>query len=240
MNGPGRLASACMQVIALADREQLARYSADVLTTSLPRHRGLGLAGGTTPEATYRLLSQAPISWERLTLWMTDERWVPSDHSDRNSRMARDTLGETAAGRLEAPLFGELMEPDRAAQDYERVLRRSLPDGPGLVLLGMGDDGHTASLFPTTSALAAKNRTYVANEVPGRGWRLTATIDYLSQADRLVFLIAGETKAAVLARILDAGGDFPARTVMDSGPPVTVILDEAAASQLSATPVNRP
>lgn len=229
-----------MQIIALPDRTQLARYSADFLTTELPRHRGFGLAGGSTPKATYELLASAPIDWSRLTLWVSDERWVPMDHAERNGRMAKDALGATAAARMQIPLYGELMDPPRAASDYERVLDREIPQGPGLVLLGMGDDGHTASLFPGTEALRADGHHYVANKVPGKGWRLTSTFEYLAKADRLVFLIAGEAKAEMLRRIVADHEDVPARTVMTSGPALTVLVDDAAASQLDQAAVTRP
>lgn len=229
-----------MQVIALPDRDRLARYAADFLTTQLPRHQALGLAGGSTPKAAYELLGGARVDWSRLTLWVSDERWVPMDHEDRNGRMAKNALGPTAAARMEIPLYGELLEPERAAADYERVLERVIPGGPGLVLLGMGDDGHTASLFPGTGALDATDRSYVANDVPEKGWRLTATIPYLGLADRLVFLIAGEDKADVLRRILDEQEDLPTRSVIASGPDVTLVVDDAAASLLDHTPVARP
>ncbi len=229
-----------MHVISLPDRDQLSRYAADFLTTELPRHSSFGLAGGSTPKATYEHLASAPIDWERLTLWMSDERWVPIGHEDRNSRMAKEALGAVAAARIEIPLYGDLMEPHRAAADYERVLDRVAPDGPGLVLLGMGDDGHTASLFPSTSALEAAGSKYVANRVPGKGWRLTATVEYLARADRLVFLIAGESKADVLHRILDNAADFPTRRLIDSGAPVTLLIDDPAASLLQGTDVTRP
>lgn len=229
-----------MNVIALPDRERLAKYASDFLTTELPRHRAFGLAGGSTPKATYELLGRAPVDWNRLTLWVSDERWVPMNHEDRNGRMAKDALGPSAAARMEIPLYGELMEPERAASDYERVLDRVIPDGPGLVLLGMGDDGHTASLFPGTTALTETGRSYVANRVPDRGWRLTATVRYLGMADRLVFLISGESKADAVRRVLDDRDDLPTRTVIASGPDVTLLVDEAAASLLEHTPVTRP
>lgn len=229
-----------MNVIALPDRDRLAQYASDFLVTELPRHTSFGLAGGSTPKATYTLLGDAPVDWSRLALWVSDERWVPINHEDRNGRMAKDALGPKAAARMEVPLYGELLEPARAAEDYERVLDRVTPDGPGLVLLGMGDDGHTASLFPGTAALKASGRTYVENHVPGKGWRLTATIDYLGTADRLVFLIAGEGKAGVLRRILDDHEDLPTRTVITSGPDVTLLVDEAAAAELEHTAISRP
>lgn len=229
-----------MNVIALPDRDRLARYASDFLTTELPRHHAFGLAGGSTPRATYELLGRAPVNWSRLTLWVSDERWVPMNHEDRNGRMAKDALGPDAASRMEIPLYGELLEPERAAADYERVLNRVIPQGPGLVLLGMGDDGHTASLFPGTAALSMTDRSYVAHRVPGKGWRLTATVDYLGTADRLVFLIAGEDKAGVLRRILDEHEDLPTRSVISSGPEVTLLVDDAAASLLNHTPVTRP
>jgi 6-phosphogluconolactonase len=113
------------------------------------------------------------------------------------------------------------------------------PDGrPGLVLLGMGDDGHTASLFPGTTALEERERTYVANWVESKeAWRLTATFPLLWSARRIFFVVTGETKGDMLRRILEGGEPFPAQRVAAGAEDATWFLDAAAASRLTASPL---
>jgi 6-phosphogluconolactonase len=126
------------------------------------------------------------------------------------------------------------LEPDESAAHYEAELRSLHPSDhpPDLIMLGMGEDGHTASLFPETDALSVKDRWYVGNHVPRLGkWRLTATIPLLQLARRVVFLIAGAKKAETLARVA-AGEDLPATRVANGPAPVTFLLDKAAASLL--------
>jgi 6-phosphogluconolactonase len=198
----------------------------------------LGLAGGSTPAATYERLAAGDHEWDKVTLWLSDERWVPGDHPDANARMVRRTLG-AGARRLVAPRYG-LGDPDRAAVAYATELEKAFAGNagdPDLVLLGMGDDGHTASLFPGTDALDAIGRDYVANWVPAKNvWRLTATLPLLWSAERIIFVVTGEAKAGMLSRILDDGEPFPARRVAAGADDVRWMLDEAAASQLRATP----
>ena len=108
---------------------------------------------------------------------------------------------------------------------------------PDLVLLGMGDDGHTASLFPGTDALEVTDRSYVANWVAGKDtWRLTATFPLLWSAREIVFVVTGKAKAAMLARIIDQQEPLPAQRVAAGNPNTTWFLDEAAASLLTTNP----
>ncbi|MGD2051456.1 MAG: 6-phosphogluconolactonase [Acidimicrobiia bacterium] len=198
----------------------------------------LGLAGGSTPQAGYRLLATRPVPWERVVLWLGDERWVPETHPDSNAAMVRRTLAGTAGARFVAPDF-TLGDPDRAAAAYQDLLLATFPtrDGapaPDLILLGLGDDGHTASLFPGTAALEERSRSYVANWVAAKDtWRLTATMPLLWSAAELVFVVAGEAKATKVAAVIEDEAPFPARQVAAGARAVTWLLDEAAASRLT-------
>ncbi len=224
--------------------DDLAIALADLVTHRVAAASGtftLGLAGGSTPQAGYELLATRPVPWERVVLWLGDERWVPETHPDSNAAMVRRTLADAAGARFLAPDYG-LGDPDRAAAAYQDVLLATFPtrDGapaPDLILLGLGDDGHTASLFPGTAALEERSRSYVANWVEAKDtWRLTATMPLLWAAAELVFVAAGEAKAAKVAAVIDDEAPFPAREVAAGARAVTWLLDEAAASRLRTRP----
>lgn len=203
------------------------------------------LAGGSTPRDLYRRLTEAPyrdeVPWDRTFFLFGDERCVPPDHEDSNYRSARETLLEP----LEIPdmrvlrMKGE-QKPEEAARRYEVRLEdvfllrsKKVFD---LVLLGIGTDGHTASLFPGTEALDETEKWVVANHVPRLdAWRLTMTIPALTRSSRVLFLAAGDSKAQVVA---EAFGDAPhpsphpcERIVPRSGRR-DVLLDQAAATLL--------
>jgi 6-phosphogluconolactonase len=220
------------------DPASLAEQAADRIAWALREAPGprvsLGLAGGSTPAATYQLLRGLPARWERVEAWLADERWVPHDHPQSNGRMAAETLLDHVPASFHRPRWAPWLEPDEAAAHYEATLRSLHPreHPPDLVLLGIGPDGHTASLFPSTPALSAEQRWFVANQVPpAEGWRLTATIPFLGWAARTFFLVAGEEKAEVLARI-QTGQDLPATAVAQASSQVTWLVDRAAASRL--------
>ncbi|MEX1287782.1 MAG: 6-phosphogluconolactonase [Acidimicrobiia bacterium] len=228
----------------LPDPESLAEHAADLLAEELGHSTDLALAGGSTPATTYRALARRPIDWERIDLWVGDERWVPPGHESSNVAMARRALGDRAARRLLAPPWAAGLTPHQAAEAYERLLadRFGTPRlSPGIVLLGIGDDAHTASLFPGTAALEVTDRDYVANFVPQHGaWRLTLSLPAIHRADLVVFLVAGRSKADALAAILEGDDDLPAALVA-AGPQRTLwLVDEAAASALFDTEVVRP
>jgi 6-phosphogluconolactonase len=192
-----------------------------------------GLAGGSTPAATYERLREADIGWSAVDVWLSDERWVAPDDERCNGRMARETLIDHVNGRFHRPIWSEFVEPDDAAAHYEAEIR-SILDGnrPDLILLGMGDDGHTASLFPGTKALSEESRWFVANYVPQQDEvRLTATFPLLWRARQVIFLVAGEKKAEAVRDSL--AGKTPAGRVGEGNGKVTWHLDTAAASLLS-------
>ncbi len=197
----------------------------------------IGLAGGGTPAATYRKLAESDVDWSKVVMWLGDERWVPHDHADSNTRMAHETLVDRVVGRLLAPntAFGE---PADAAADYAATLLGTFYDGrPDLVLLGIGDDGHTASLFPGTEALEAGAGVYLANWVEDKDtWRLTASMPLLWSAREIVFLVQGGGKADILAQIIDHDRPYPAQRVAQGADNVRWMLDADAARLLRSIP----
>jgi 6-phosphogluconolactonase len=197
--------------------------------------RVIGLSGGRTPRRTYELLAERRIGWADVEGWLVDERHVPTNHEDSNAGMIRRALFDTVPAILhEVPW----QEAGDAAASYESTLRRVLPTGangrpqPGLVLLGVGDDGHTASLFPDSPLLDELERDFVAVEVPGRGWRLTATLPLLARARRTLFIASGEHKAGIVAEILEGDSELPAARVSRASRDALWLLDAAAASEL--------
>ncbi|MFQ5555421.1 MAG: 6-phosphogluconolactonase [Acidimicrobiia bacterium] len=232
-----------MDTIVLDDPEAVAHAAASRVATALaaPRPVTLGLAGGRTPEATYRILVDAPIDWNRVTMWLGDERWVPPDDPNSNERMVRAALVDAVRGNLLSPDYTH-GDPVIAAGAYGAALEAAwtVREGlrvPDLVLLGMGPDGHTASLFPGSAMLDAPDRTYVAGWVEAKNtWRLSATLSLLRSARDVIFLVTGGAKADVVARILDRGEPFPAQRVAAGAHTVTWLLDEDAASALQRRP----
>ena len=230
-----------MRIDTYSDPTNLARAAAGRIGAWLrvEGNRTLGLAGGSTPRLTYELLRSEDVPWERSHLWLTDERHLPISHPESNEGMVLDSL----LSHVPARFHGIQYHPDAAiaAAGYQQALHDMWHDvgaesRRGLMLLGVGDDGHTASLFPGTAALGEHDRDYVANWVDDkRGWRLTATPPLLARADRLVFLVAGESKASVVADILDRNSHHPAALVGRAAADPIWMLDRAAASQLSSS-----
>jgi 6-phosphogluconolactonase len=200
----------------------------------------IGLAGGGTPGTTYARLRDEDIPWERVDAWLGDERWVPPDHPDNNGRLVRHTLLDHVPARFH-PVPWEADSPQEAARRYEETLRGFLrrEDGrlrPDVVVLGLGRDGHCASLFPGTEALEERDRLYVATRVPKLdAWRLTATLPLLHAAHRIVYIVTGDHKARAVAEALEGVPGSPAGRVMEGEAEVTWFLDRGAASQLDRT-----
>jgi 6-phosphogluconolactonase len=220
--------------IEIADSAgELAGATADVLAGLLGGGpTSFGLAGGSTPRAAYRELRTRDVAWDQLTCWLPDERWVPPGDPDANSLMARSELLDHVPARFLTP-DTTLGDPFIAAMAYELLLDAELDPVPDVVLLGMGADGHTASLFPGTEALGVDRSGYVANWVPALStWRLTATVPLLTSARHVVFLVVGASKAEPLRRILVDGEPFPAGLVAERAADVTWLLDSAAAAEL--------
>ena len=199
------------------------------------------LAGGSTPKAMYEVLARDyadRIDWSRVHVFFGDERTVPPDHDDSNYKMASETLLEHVSVGSIHRMRGEL-PPDEAAQAYEGELRAFFrtEEVPrfDLILLGVGGDGHTASLFPETAALEIDDRLVVANPVLQRDTtRITLTVPVINAARAVLFLVAGEDKAEALQEILEGDPDPRAHPASLIQPPdgSEWMLDQSAASLL--------
>jgi 6-phosphogluconolactonase len=206
----------------------------------------IALTGGTTPRGLYALLAEDPvlrgaILWEQVDVFFGDERCVPPDHSESNFGMANAAL----LARVPLPrgnvhrMEGE-REPAEAATRYEAALRERFRDGLprfDLLLLGLGADGHVASLFPGTAALAERDRLVVANRVPRLdAWRITLTLPVLNAAAEVLFLVAGEQKSWAVCAAFEPHADeedIPARLVQPASGELRWIVDRAAAARLA-------
>jgi 6-phosphogluconolactonase len=244
MAAPGIMAAARTDLSALevhADPTSLARAAAEHFVAQAAeaiaaRSRFLvALAGGSTPRATYALLATdafaSRIDWSRVCVFWGDERCVPPDHADSNYRMTREVLLDHVPISTENVhrIAGEL-DPAQAAASYERELKTAMgADGRlDLVLLGLGSDGHTASLFPDTAALEERERWVAANYVERLGaWRITLTLPTINKARQVTFLVAGPSKAEPLVRIR-AGADLPAGLVQPEEGQLTWLVDRGA------------
>jgi len=198
----------------------------------------LGLSGGSTPRATYERLRRARLPWDQVKGWMIDERFVPPDDPDRNSKMVGDALFDhVPADLLTVPW---IEDPIAAADEYQRQLATVLPRAagglkPGLIVLGVGTDGHTASLFPGTEAVEVTDRDFVAHWVPRlESWRFTATMPLLQRARRTMFLVSGAHKAQIVADVLEGDGDYPATQISQESRDAVWLIDREAAGRLSA------
>jgi 6-phosphogluconolactonase len=232
------------KIEVLSDRAALVARAAELVEaqiTAAVSARGfcsLALAGGSTPKPLYETLAGRALPLEQLHLFFGDERYVPADHPDSNYRMVREAWLDPAqfpAANVHA-MATDAPDPAQAAQAYEVELRRVFQEQASgdaaagaeqtdrlpqfdIVLLGMGDDGHTASLFPQTAALDAGDR-WVTVGNKGDDPRLTLTLPLLNQARTVLFLVAGASKQAALAQVFSktaVGADYPASLIRPQG-----------------------
>lgn len=235
-DGPDALLSAAREeVVARAQKALRAR-----------RRFTLALSGGSTPKKLYESLVGAEIDWTRTQVFFGDERCVPPDHADSNYRMAREAL----LSKIAIPeknvhrVPSEDADPERAAKAYEQDLQSFFKLRPGelptfdLCLMGMGPDGHTASLFPGTTALAEEVRLAVAPYVEKLGaWRVTMSAPVFNHARCVLFLVAGEDKAEALKGVLESerpADELPAKLVKPGAGELLWWVDKGAAKLLSA------
>ncbi|GAB1420082.1 6-phosphogluconolactonase [Anaerolineales bacterium] len=214
-------------------------------TLQVNEHFCLALAGGSTPKPIYELLAQASfkdqLDWSRIHLFFGDERAVAPDDAESNYRMVQEAL----IGRIPIPVAnvhrikGELA-PERAASQYEAELSAFFEGVEGtfdLVLLGLGDDGHTASLFPHSPILQHSEGRMVRENFVAEmnSWRISLTASVINEADNIMFLVAGAGKAGAVQAVLEGAYQpelYPAQLIRRDET-VTWVLDEAAAALLT-------
>ena len=213
----------------LPDAEAVARTAADAVADAIARgSRTLVLAGGSTPRRCYELLAERDIVWGRVTVLFGDERCVPPFDAESNYRMAKETLLERVAPASVHRMPGEL-GPDAAADEYERVV--ASVGSLDLVLLGIGADGHTASLFPGSDTLRSERLVVGVRDAPKPPHeRVTLTLRALNSASRVLILAAGEDKADAVARAADR--QVPAGMVEHA----EWVVDRAAAGAAATAP----
>ena len=234
----------------LLDKSAQTKAAIDLFITSARsaiEERGLfcvALSGGSTPKMLDSGLAepdrQEGIDWANIHLFFGDERHVPPDHPDSNYLMVKNSLvDEVSIPAENVHRVKAEMEPRMAAFSYEDELRAFFSDEwPrfDLVLLGMGNDGHTASLFPKTAGLIEEQRWFIANQLPSQGgWRLTLTKHAINAARKVVVLVSGDSKAEMLAEVLTGTFDplhKPIQLISPTAGEMIWLLDRAAASGL--------
>jgi 6-phosphogluconolactonase len=250
------------EVVRLADAEAVAEAAAQrllAIARAAVAARGrfaVALSGGATPRALFRRLAAEPyrsaVPWPRTDVFWADERPVRPTDPESNHAMARATLLDAVPVPPERVhrIPAERSDLDAVASAYEAELARTLGARPGgpppaldLVLLGLGADGHTASLFPGSPALAETRRWVVANPVPALGTtRVTLTLPVLNRAAHAVFLVTGPDKARALQAVLEGPHDparLPAQAVRPAGGGPLWLVDQAAGAALAGGPADR-
>lgn len=202
----------------------------------------VALSGGSTPKAIFEHLTTSPLSqqidWTKVHLFWGDERTVPPDHPDNNYRMAMEYgLNHMPIPKEQIHRMVAEQQIEENALEYERTIRAVLKERAfDLVMLGMGEDGHTASLFPYTQGLKETNRLVIANAVPQKNCtRMTLTYPCINQAHCIVFYILGSSKKHALSQVLKSPLDcekFPSQAIGTVEHRALWIVDEAAAADL--------
>jgi 6-phosphogluconolactonase len=227
-----------------ASADDLARQAAEQVAAQIDlalsqRDRAqIALAGGSTPRAAYERLGSEHLPWDRLDVLLGDERWVSAEDPASNARMIRETLLAQPLARHAAfhPVPTGEATPEASAAAYAALLADLCVGSPpsfDLILLGLGDDGHTASLFPGSPALAVRDRSVTIGE--GKGLpRITLTAPVLCAARQVIFLVSGAGKRQALERLFDPQEPVertPARLVSPRSE-VLILADAAAAAGL--------
>jgi 6-phosphogluconolactonase len=222
--------------------------AAAAVSTGQGRFFRIALAGGSTPEPVYTALAgNDGIDWSRWQIFWSDERCVPPTSPESNYQMVKRALLDrlTSPPRVVVRMAGE-GDPEAAASAYEEVVREMVPSAPNqgadglprfdMVVLGMGNDGHTASLFPHTPALHTTDRLIAPNRAPGPGVpRLTFTYPLLNAARRVLFLVSGASKAITLREVLTGPyqpESYPCQGVRPADGTLTWLVDEEAFSAI--------
>lgn len=236
------------QIEVLSDSNRLIQRSLELVLEKLKQAiterdvATIALSGGSTPKPLYAALAQQDLPWEKLQIFWGDERYVPHDHPDSNARMARQAWLDQVpipAANIH-PIPTDETDPATAAARYDRELReffnlnRSEIPHIDVMLLGMGDDGHTASLFPHTDALQVCDRLVTVGNKDGQP-RITMTVPIINESRNILFIVAGENKQAALAQIFAPDPDtsiYPASLIHPEYGELWWLLDQAAGANL--------
>ncbi|MEO1186221.1 MAG: 6-phosphogluconolactonase [Cyanobacteria bacterium J06636_27] len=201
----------------------------------------IALSGGSTPKPLYEALGKQQLPWDKIHVLWGDERYVPADHADSNQLMARTAWLDKVnipAENIHA-MATDAAEPAEAAAQYEQELQKLFNSKPGeypavdVILLGMGDDAHTASLFPHTEALKVTDKLVTVGNKDS-SVRLTFTYPFINAAECVIFLVAGENKRPALAQVFAAEASettYPSRLIQPQKE-LWWLLDEAAGAQI--------
>ena len=224
------------------DKNSLAQSASDLIaqiiesTLKIKSKAKIALCGGSTPKLAYSLLGTKNLEWTNVDFFLGDERWVDKESQDSNCFLLKKSLFKEGNPSLEASFFSvstvELASPQDSAKDYEKILKNNLDGDPprfDLILLGLGDDGHTASLFPGSDALLERDSLITVGEGKGNK-RITFTSKLLSSADNVIFLISGSAKQIALKRLLDQSESWertPAKLVSPNSE-IIVLADKDA------------
>ncbi len=234
----------------LANKEELINRSLELILAQIPtalEQRDcftLALSGGSTPKPLYQKLSAQKLPLEKIHIFWGDERYVASDHADSNQLMARQAWLDQVAFPPENihPMPTTGGDPVADAQKYEVELRQFFQVAPGefpqfdVMLLGMGDDGHTASLFPNTAVLKEDTNLVAVGDKSGEP-RITLTVPTINHARCVMFVVAGENKRPALAQVFAETGDemmYPSRLIQPMGE-LYWLLDQAAGAEIATT-----
>jgi 6-phosphogluconolactonase len=237
-----------LTVTRVGNAEEMAQTAARrfaLICETTIKTRGLfsvALSGGNTPKRLYEILGQSPyverIAWDKITFLLGDERLVPIDDEESNYLMIKNTLLQHApiSEQNFLRVYTDLATPGACACDYELAIRKQLRVKEGdmpvidLILLGMGPDGHTASLFPGTDALSETQHIVAANFVPKfNSWRITLTAPVLRNAKNILFQVLGEDKAFALKQVLEGTLDesvYPAQLLRGMKGKVEWLVDK--------------
>ncbi|WP_320664383.1 6-phosphogluconolactonase [Prochlorococcus sp. MIT 1223] len=230
------------RIIKVGDKIELANKATDLIVENIQsnlqekRRVQISLSGGSTPLSIYKLLSKKLVPWERIDVFLGDERWVPENHELSNALMVKNSLLSSYPGE-KASFYSvpttELKNPQASAEFYEKLLMEKCSGDPpifDLMLLGLGEDGHTASLFPYTDSLEVNNR-WTTVSTGNNQERITLTHPVISASKKVIFLVSGSSKQIALKRLIDPLED-PNRTPSKLIKPLScidIIADQSSA-----------
>lgn len=241
-----------MELIIKKNPTELAKAAANLITKRIKEvlqkkdRFTIALSGGSTPKALHELLAKAPyvdqIPWAQLHVFWGDERYVPIDDEQSNAGMAYDTLlGHVYTPEEQIHVWRTDLDPEAAAADYDRILHEYFTDSDeptfDLVLLGMGDDGHTLSLFPGTDVVHEQTTWTKAYFLTQQDmFRLTLTAPIVNRAACVLFLVAGPKKAEPLKEVLEGAYNpdtYPSQVIKPTSGDLIWLVDEKAAADLT-------